>query len=66
MKAIWACRRMRGSNGGEMHGERRATSGLFFGKANPILVQRICDEPEIELAYTGQNKTYLNDCKRDL
>lgn len=51
MKMIWACLRMRGSSGGEMHGERRATSGLFFGKANPILVHRICDEPEIGKLY---------------
>lgn len=51
MKTIWACLRMRGSCGGELHGERRATSGLFFGKANPILVQGIYDELKMGKVY---------------
>lgn len=53
MKMIWAWCKTRGSSGGRLHGERRATSGRLFGEANPILVQRIYDDPQIGLAFTG-------------
>lgn len=37
METIWACRGMRGSCSGEMHGQRQATSGLLLDEANLIL-----------------------------